>query len=231
MERRWQRGGSCGGAPAGDAGGPNAGDVFAAIADHIARNGDLAGKIQNVFQFKLKNPDSVWTVDLKNAKGAVGEGETIKPDCTLELENCGLPRHDERQSRRTKALFRREAEDRGNVMASQKLQFLKSMDPAAAQAAVAKHRAGGGGASTKAAAPAAAKKVNAPGVFEKLGAKIGKNPNLVKEVGAVIAFKITEPDALYAVDLKNGKGAVKQGAATDAIATLILSDEDLGALA
>ncbi len=207
-----------------------ASDVFAAIADHIARNGELAGKIQNVFQFKLKNPDSIWTVDLKNGKGAVGEGETQKPDCTLELENSDFIDMTSGKADAQKLYFGGKLKISGNVMASQKLTFLKSMDPEAAKAAVAKHRASGGGA-TKAAAPSAAKTVNAPAFFDKLGAKIGKNPNLVKEVGAVIAFKVTEPDARFVVDLKNGNGTVKQGESKDAVATLIIADEDLGALA
>ncbi|HEX7665117.1 MAG TPA: SCP2 sterol-binding domain-containing protein, partial [Polyangiaceae bacterium] len=214
-----------------DAGGARADDVFAAIADHVERNADLAGKIQNVFQFKLKNPDTLWTVDLKNGKGAVGEGETTKPDCTIEMENSDFIDMTNGKADPQKLYFGGKMKISGNVMASQKLTFLKAMDPAAAQAAVAKHRASGGGAKKATTATAAAKAVNAPALFEKLGAKIAKNPNLVKEVGAVLAFKVKEPDALFAVDLKNGSGKVLQGDAAGATATITIADEDLGALA
>lgn len=213
-----------------DAGGARADDVFAAIADHVARNADLAGKIQNVFQFKLKNPDTLWTVDLKNGKGAVAEGESTKPDCTIEMENADFIDMTNGKADPQKLYFAGKMKIGGNVMASQKLTFLKAMDPAAAQAAVAKHRAAGGG-EKKAAAPTATKTVHAPALFEKLGAKIAKNPSLVKEVGAVLAFKIKEPEALFAVDLKNGSGAVKQGDAAGANATITIADEDLCALA
>ncbi|MEO8874192.1 MAG: SDR family NAD(P)-dependent oxidoreductase [Polyangiaceae bacterium] len=209
---------------------PNAGDVFAAIADHIARNAELAAKVQSVFQFRLKNPDSVWTVDLKNGKGAVAEGESTKPDCTLDLENSDFLDMTSGKADAQKLYFGGKLKIGGNVMASQKLQFLKSMDPEAAKAAVAKHRASGK-AEAKTAAPAAAKKVNAPAIFEKLAERITKNAGLVKEVGAVIGFKITDPDSSFSVDLKNGGGAVKKESAKDAAALITISDEDLGAIA
>ncbi|MEO7113338.1 MAG: SDR family NAD(P)-dependent oxidoreductase [Polyangiaceae bacterium] len=211
---------------------PKADDVFAAIADHIARNADLAAKVQNVFQFRLKNPDSVWTVDLKNGKGSVAEGETTPADCTLDLENSDFLDMTSGKADAQKLYFGGKLKISGNVMASQKLTFLKSMDPEAAKAAVAKHRAlssqSGGGA--KAATPVATKKINAPAVFEKLAERISKNAALVKEVGAVIGFKITDPESSFSVDLKNGSGAVKKEAAKDAAAIITISDEDLGAL-
>lgn len=207
-----------------------ASDVFAAIADHVARNAELAAKIQTIFQFRLKNPDSTWTVDLKNGKGAVAEGESSPADCTLDLENSDFLDMTSGKADAQKLYFGGKLKISGNVMASQKLTFLKSMDPEAAKAAVAKHRAAGGGA-TKAAAPTAAKKINAPLVFEKLAERISKNAALVKEVGAVIAFKITDPDSSFSVDLKNGSGAVKKETSKDAAALITISDEDLGLLA
>jgi len=210
---------------------PNAADVFAAIADHVARSADLAGKVQNVFQFRLKNPESIWTVDLKNGKGSVGEGETTKPDCTLDMENSDFLDMTSGKADAQKLYFGGKLKIGGNVMASQKLTFLKSMDPEAAKAAIAKHRAAGAGGEKKSAAPAAAKKVNAPIVFEKLAERIAKNAGLVKEVGAVIGFKITGPDSSFSVDLKNGAGGVKSEASKDAAALVTISDEDLGAIA
>ena len=57
-----------------------------------------------------------------------------------------------------------------------------------------------------------------------------KTPGLAKEVGAIVQLVVTEPDASYLVDLKNGAGSVKEGTGA-ADVTLKLSDETLAALA
>src|SRR5581483_8400882 len=41
-------------------------DIFPSIEDHVARNPELVSKIAKVFVFKLTNPDSAWTIDVKN---------------------------------------------------------------------------------------------------------------------------------------------------------------------
>src|SRR5687768_13206070 len=64
---------------------PTSWDVFIAIRDHVERNPELAAKVQTVFAFQIKEPDSAWTLDLKNGKGAVVEGAPASPDCTLEI--------------------------------------------------------------------------------------------------------------------------------------------------
>ena len=66
---------------------PNSADVFTAIKGFVEADGNLAGQIQTIFQFKLTAPDSTYTVDLKNGAGSVGVGETVKPECTLELSD------------------------------------------------------------------------------------------------------------------------------------------------
>ena len=56
-------------APAGKPGGspvmPNSADVFAGIAAYIAKNPETVGKVKTVFAFKLKSPESTWTLDLE----------------------------------------------------------------------------------------------------------------------------------------------------------------------
>ena len=59
--------------------------------------------------------------------------------------------------------------------------------------------------------------------------------DVVKQVGAVYQWNITGADgklaAQYAVDLKNGSGAIAEGVSkTKADCTLTLSDDDLAAL-
>ncbi len=224
------RGGSGGGgaaqasAPAAAAGEVTVADVFTAIADHVARNPDLT-KIANVYQFKITNPDSVWTVDLK--AGNVGAGETAKPDCTLELSNADFADMVAGKADPQKLYFGGKLKISGNIMASQKLTFLQKMDPEQAKAAVAKAKASGGGMQA-AAASTASSGPSAKDVFAKLGERVAKDANLVKEVGAVFAFKVDGQD--FTVDLKNGKGSVAPGAPKQADTTLTVTGDALKAL-
>ena len=131
----------------------------------------------------------------------------------------------------------------GDIMASQKLMFLKKIDKTLAIEVVKKLRGADGaiaappaatasstgtsGAATSGAAPKAAK---APAIMKALAERIAKTPGLVKEVGAVVGLVVTGPDAPFTVDLKNGAGSVKEGGGA-ADLTLKLSDDDLQALA
>ena len=56
--------------------------------------------------------------------------------------------------------------------------------------------------------------------------------NFVKQVKAVIVYKITGPDATWTVDLKNGSGSVTYGdTGAKADLTVTVSDADFVALA
>ena len=120
----------------------------------------------------------------------------------------------------------------GNVMASQKLDFLRKVDPADVMAA-AKKRTGGGAsaASAPAAAAAPAGATLAPGIVEKIAQRIKDNASLVAEVGAVIELRIKDPDNVYTLDLKNGAGSIQIGKPEKADVRLLVSDADLAALA
>ena len=126
--------------------------------------------------------------------------------------------------------------------------FLKKIDPARALEVVKAMRGagGGGGGGGAGAATAAAtasgsategsaskstsKGAQAPAIVKALMERIGTTPGLAKEVGAIVQLVVTEPDASYLVDLKNGAGSVKEGTGA-ADVTLKLSDETLAALA
>jgi 3-hydroxyacyl-CoA dehydrogenase/3a,7a,12a-trihydroxy-5b-cholest-24-enoyl-CoA hydratase len=114
----------------------------------------------------------------------------------------------------------------GNVMASQKLMFLKKVDPKSAQDAIAKARAAGGGqqAGAQTSAPKAA---SAPGIMKALGERLAKEPALGKELGAVVALKVD--GKTWLIDGKAAK--VAEGDASTADATLTLSDADLADIA
>jgi 3-hydroxyacyl-CoA dehydrogenase/3a,7a,12a-trihydroxy-5b-cholest-24-enoyl-CoA hydratase len=217
-------GGSAAQQPGGGADGVTVGDVFTAIKDHVERNPDLK-KINVVYQFKV-GPE-VYTVDLK--QGTVGAGETAKPECTLELSTQDFVDMTSGKADPQKLYFGGKLKISGNVMASQKLEFLKKMDPEKAKEAVAKARGAGGttaAATATATATATGRPAQAQAIFGALGERAAKNPNLLKEVGAVLQFKVD--GAEWVVDGK--AGTVKQGTAPKPDTILTLADEDLVAL-
>ncbi len=210
--------------------GPTSADAFAVIGDYLEKNPDLAGKVGHVFVFALTAPDSAWTLDLKNGKGAVLPGAVDKPDCTLTLTDADFMDMTSGKADPQKLYFGGKLKITGNVMASQKLEFLKKIDPKAAEAAVKKAREAGAPKATAQAA-AGGREAKAAALFAALAARVASTPGLVAEVGAILRFKITAPDALWTVDLKSGAGSVAPNAEAPADATLTLADEDLDRLA
>ena len=195
------------------------GDVFLAIQDHVEKNAAEMQKIGVVFLFKLTNPDSQWTVDLKSAK--VTPGEAAKAECTLELSDADFQDMTSGKADPMKLFMDKKLRISGNVMASQKLEFLKKIDKNAAAAAVAAKKAAGAGAAPVAAAPKSASN-NAPKIFEALTKRIQENPKLASEIGAVIQFVVDGKTYDVGFDAKQG---------TKAAAVITISDEDLTALA
>jgi 3-hydroxyacyl-CoA dehydrogenase/3a,7a,12a-trihydroxy-5b-cholest-24-enoyl-CoA hydratase len=115
----------------------------------------------------------------------------------------------------------------GNVMASQKLEFLRKLDPKRAAEIVAKRRGGGAAAgAAPAPAPSAARPADpqAPKIFAALAKRLTDNPGLKQEVRATVKFDVKDPDASQTVEL--GGADPKK---VDAVCTLC--DADLAALA
>ncbi len=220
-----KRGGGAGAAAAAPAAasGPQSGDVFLGIQDYVEKNAAELTKVGVVYLFKLTSPDSQWTVDLKTAK--VAPGETAKPECTLELSEADFLDMSSGKADPMKLFMDKKLRISGNVMASQKLDFLKKIDKDAAAKAVAAKKASGA-APAAAAAPAKGKETVAPKVFAALGKRLSENKALGKELGAVVLFKVD--GATWTVD--GVAGTVKEGAAGDASATLTIADADLAAL-
>jgi 3-hydroxyacyl-CoA dehydrogenase/3a,7a,12a-trihydroxy-5b-cholest-24-enoyl-CoA hydratase len=224
-----------GAAPAANAlpseGGMTSNDLFWGIRHHVETNPDLVGQIGTVFQFKLTGPESVWTMDLKNGKGSVSEGETAKPDCTLELSQADFLGMATGKLNPQKLYFGGQLKIGGNLMASQKLTFLQKIDPQKTRDAMkaAGYTPGGGGGGTAAAAPAGAPAAGGSpsgDVFVAIRDYIEKNPDLVGQVGTVYQWKLTGPDSAWIMDLKNGKGSVEAGLNEKADCTLELADSD-----
>jgi 3-hydroxyacyl-CoA dehydrogenase/3a,7a,12a-trihydroxy-5b-cholest-24-enoyl-CoA hydratase len=182
-----------------------------------------------VFQFKLTGPDSAYVIDLKNGNGSVTEGTAEKADVTLELSDADFIAMATGKADPQKLYFGGKLKISGNVMASQKLMFLKEIDQEAAKKAVLAARQKGAAAPKAEAAPAASKGAGAAEIFDKLRDRLAKSPELAKEVGAVVQFRITSPAADWTVDLKSG-GGVKIGVDKAADVTLSLSDDDFAAM-
>jgi 3-hydroxyacyl-CoA dehydrogenase/3a,7a,12a-trihydroxy-5b-cholest-24-enoyl-CoA hydratase len=113
----------------------------------------------------------------------------------------------------------------GNIMASQKLNFLSKMDPSKAIEVIAKKKglaAAGGGAAAPAAAaaPKASTEPNAPKFFAALEKRLSENKSLGTEVRARVTFNVTDPGATKAFELGTGTEAV-----------LTIADADLPGLA
>ena len=111
----------------------------------------------------------------------------------------------------------------GNMMAAQKLTWLKEIDKEAA----AKAYAAQGGATTSAPAAAAVAATKASAVIDALRDRIAKNPNLAKEFGAI--YQLVVDGKGVVVDLKSG--ALRDGNDASAAVTLKLEGDDLVALA
>ncbi|MCC6523422.1 MAG: SDR family NAD(P)-dependent oxidoreductase [Polyangiaceae bacterium] len=226
-------------APAASAG-PSSEDVFLALTAYVGEHPELVAKTGAVFLFDLSEPATQWTLDLKNAKGSVVRGKGEAPDCTLALSEGDFMDMSTGKVDPQKLYFGGKLKISGNVMASTKLSFLQKIDPAWAAQAVAKLRGEMAaakpaaatapvGAAAPARAPAGGAKAAA--LFAALGKRLAAEPGLAKDIGAAIAFKVTAPAAAYTVDLRTAPGSVKDGAASDAGATLTLADADLAALA
>jgi (3R)-3-hydroxyacyl-CoA dehydrogenase / 3a,7a,12a-trihydroxy-5b-cholest-24-enoyl-CoA hydratase / enoyl-CoA hydratase 2 len=203
--------------PAGNAA-PTTAEVFAIIADHVQRTPELVGKVGHVYQWKVTSPDSAWLLDLKNGAGKVEAGQGAA-DCTLEISEADFIDMTTGKADAMKLFTTGKLKISGNVMASQKLEFLRKMDQARAQQVVAKLRGAAPAAAsaapvsaTPAATPASAQ---AAAIFAALGKRLAANPGLGAELGAVVQFRVTEPAASWMV----------------AAATLTLRDADLAALA
>jgi 3-hydroxyacyl-CoA dehydrogenase/3a,7a,12a-trihydroxy-5b-cholest-24-enoyl-CoA hydratase len=204
---------------------PTSWDVFIAIRDHLERNSDLAQKIGFVFQFQIKDPDAVWTVDVKNGSGSVSEGQTVKPDCTLEIAESDFIDMTTGAADPMKLFTTGKLKISGNVMASQKLEFLQKIDPDEARAAVAAARAAGQGPRKSGAAASApdTAPANAPAIFAALDKRLADKPSLANEVAATVVFKVSDPGFEKTLSLDTES---RGGAAT----TLTISDADLTAL-
>jgi 3-hydroxyacyl-CoA dehydrogenase/3a,7a,12a-trihydroxy-5b-cholest-24-enoyl-CoA hydratase len=227
--------GTNGGAPAAaaEAAAPTitAAMTFEGIGAYVAKTPDLVKQVNMVYQFKLSSPDSAWVLDLKAGNVKAGTGD--KADCTLALSNSDWLDMVSGKADPMKLFQGGKLKISGNVMASQKLDFLKKIDKSSmpVPSGVEGPTASAAGAAPAAAAEApASTEVIAPKVFKALQERLAKNPGLAKEVDAVIAFKVKDAGFEFTAELKGGSPAVKPGFDAKAGTRIVLNDEALAAL-
>ena len=224
-------------ASAGGAVEPTSADVIAAVSQFLAKNPGIAEKAQTVFQLKLSNPDSLWTIDLKT--GTAGAGETAKPDATLQLSDADYVSLQKGEADPIKLFSSGKLKVAGDMMSVNKLEALLKM-PFDLVLDEARTRSGGGGEApgaadggASAAPPATAPQKHeplAPRLFEALGKRLQEQPSLADEVGAILQFYVRDPDSKWVVDLKNQPPALKTGETDGATTTITISDADLAEL-
>lgn len=219
-------------APAASAGLSPTAAIFTAIGEFLAANSEVVAKIGKVFQFKLSQPDSVWTVSVKTGNAVATQGAVGAADCILEMTDADWLAMASGKADPQKMYFGGQLKISGDLMASQKLTFLKKIDPKRVEALMA--GSGGGAPAAVASAPAATSTAGsgsvASDVFIGIADYISKNPALVGKIGKKFAFKLTGPDESFVIDLKSGAGSAGAGEAQDADCTLTLSNEDFVAM-
>ncbi len=205
---------------------PIAADVIAAIDHFLKENPAIAEKAQTVFQLKLSDPESLWTIDLK--AGNAGAGEMAKPDVTLQLSEANYVALQRGEADPIKLFSTGKLKVGGDMMSVNKLEALGAM-PFELVLEKAAARASGAETPAPVAVPKASEPL-APKLFEALAKRLEEQPNLATEVGAVLQFYVRNPDSKWVVDLANQPPALKAGETDGATTTITIDDADLAEL-
>jgi 3-hydroxyacyl-CoA dehydrogenase/3a,7a,12a-trihydroxy-5b-cholest-24-enoyl-CoA hydratase len=218
-------------------------DIFTGVKFYVESHPELVSQVGTVFQFKLTSPDSAWAIDVKNGKGAVTNAVAEGADVTLELSDADFLGMAGGKLNPQKLYFAGKLKISGNVMASQKLDFLQKIDPEqvkkamqargvlpGAAAPAAAPVAAAPAEAPKAEAPKAAKVANAPTIFKALGERLAADPVAEGDIGVVMAFVVTGPDSAWIVDCRGAAVSVKEGRDPAATTTFTLADDVLAEL-
>jgi 3-hydroxyacyl-CoA dehydrogenase/3a,7a,12a-trihydroxy-5b-cholest-24-enoyl-CoA hydratase len=202
-----------------------AADVFIGIADYVSQHPELVTKVGKTFAFKLTGPDASFVLDLKSAPGGARAGVLENADCTLVMSTDDWLAMASGKADPMQLFTTQKLKISGDLMASQKLNFLKKIDPEQAKVAIARVRAGGTAGSTASAA-AAGPSVTTQ-VVEALGARLSGQPGLGAELGAPVLFKLTDGEkGSFVVDDKG----VRLGSA-ETKTVISMAEETLAELA
>ena len=215
-------------APAASGAEPSTEQIFAAIGAYVAAHPELAAQIKHVFQFNVTGPDSAWTVDLKNGAGAVRAGTAADATCTLALSQPDFIAMCTGKADPQKLFMTKKLKITGNVMASQKLDFLRKLDASSFTSGAS---APGAAATATKAAEAAPAASLLPSLVERLGKYFAANPQLAGELAGLIQFRVKDPDGSFVLDARTSPAKLHAGQVdASATTTLTLSEADLAAL-
>lgn len=201
-------------------------DVFAGIKTFVASKPELVEQTKTSFQFRFHKPDSNWFIDLKNAPGSVGAGEAVKPDVTIELD----AEHADTLfggdlAAVQKLFFGGQMKVSGNVMASNKLNVLSSMDKSLVEAARTARLASGASAEQTASITTSAR----PSFAEQLMANLSQKPLSAGQCQGVMQLRVSAPDSAWVINVSTSGVSVRAGE-TDAETVVSVADEHLEAL-
>jgi 3-hydroxyacyl-CoA dehydrogenase/3a,7a,12a-trihydroxy-5b-cholest-24-enoyl-CoA hydratase len=214
---------------------PTSGEIFGFLGDYVARHPELVNKVGTTYLWKLSSPESTWTLDLKNGAGGVHKGAVGTADCTLELADADFLAMVSGKADPQKLYFGGKLKIGGNLMASQKLNFLAKLSPDEARAFITKLRQQAGAATVGSASgavvtPAASDAITSADVFAVIKHYVSQHPELVSQIGTTYLWKLSSPESTWTLDLKSAPGSVTQGAAGAADCTLELSEADFLAM-
>ncbi len=208
---------------------PTSADIFRAIGTFVAGNPATAEKAKTNFLFNLSSPASSWTIDLTTPPGTVSEGAVGKAACTLEMSDADFMAMATGAADAMKLFSSGKLKIAGDVMASQKLGFLKKLTPEMVLTETAKRSGGAGAGVPPTAAQAGVPADYVPSVddvFAVIEEYLKQNPELAGKVNTTYLWKIGAHT--WTLDLK-GAGSVKQGGDSGEC-TLELTEEDFLAL-
>ena len=109
---------------------PNSADIFRAIGTFVAGNPATAEKVKTTFLFKLSSPDSAWTIDLVDAAGhGAPRAPSARRRARSSISDADFMAMATGQADAMKLFSTGKLKISGDVMASQKLGFLKKLTP------------------------------------------------------------------------------------------------------
>jgi len=197
-------------------------------------------KIGKVFVFKADEPESAWTVDVKNGKGGVQKGASAR-DATLELTDADFLAMTSGKAGGDEASTWRQAEDRrgrhgpsqSSASCIDRFQRGARRDREAARRSAptptpaTPANSGDSGDSTLGFS-----RSFAPAIFRPSRCRLAKRPDLSKEIGATIQFNVKECRRGHRglVVHMTGAGGVRQGTDAKATTTLRIDDAELAGL-
>jgi len=214
--------------------------VFDELAKIVKQDPSLVSKTGVCLAYRITKGGNthVFTVDLKNAPGAVYAGEPkTKADCELTLSDDDFVGLVTKKANPQNLFMQGKLKLKGNMAAGMKFEKVLSAlapsggevkAPAAASSSSSGAGAGGAGAGAGAGAGFASK-----AIFDQLATVVKSDPSLVGKTGVVLLYRLSKgsSNAVFTVDLKNAPGSVYAGEAkSKADVELSLSDDDFVSL-